>query len=331
VRALQLSAADFHSLAEKHPELRVMLTNVLADRLGRATYDGLSGKDIHGYRIVRCLGRGGMGIVYEATQLATGKTVAVKMMSHVLLYQPNALQRFRREADTLKSLRHDSIAQLYERFAAFNTQFLAMEFCEGTTVDQLIAAHGPLDESVVRKIIGQLAGALRYVHSLGLIHRDIKPSNVLLKRSGLVKLLDFGLVKFVPDSRHGKASEADTTAQSVAIVGTPRYMAPEQFALGAVDHRADLYGLACVAYEMLAGRPLVDSSDLFGIIREKLAFVLPPPAEIGRGITSEMHDFLARGLEHRPEKRVIDLDRLASWAGPVEGDTDQGSRAPGRP
>jgi eukaryotic-like serine/threonine-protein kinase len=332
VRSLLLLAADFHKLAETHPELRVMLTNVVADRLGRTTYDGLSGKDIHGYRILRCVGRGGMGIVYEATQLATGDTVALKMLSHLLLYQPAALQRFRREADTLKSLRHDSIAQLYDRFAAYTTQFLVMEFCEGTTVDQLIAARGPLEECVVRKVIGQLASALDYVHALGLAHRDLKPSNVMLARSGLVKLLDFGLAKFDPGWRGANASDADTMSQSIAFIGTPRYMAPEQFGRAGADHRVDVYGLACVAFEMLSGRPLFEAPDFLGIIQAKLGFVLPPPAEIGRGVTIEMHEFLARGLEHRPEKRVVALDRLAAWAGPVEIDAlAPADSDPGRP
>jgi CRP-like cAMP-binding protein len=320
VRALLLSTADFHAVARKHPEVRMVLTNVVADRLGRFTYDGLGGKDIHGYRIVRGIGRGGMGIVYKASRLATGEAVAMKMMNHRLLYQPGALQRFKREADTLKSLHHDSIARLYECFGAYNTQFLVMEFCEGSALNQLIS-RGPLEEKAVRNIIGQLAVALRYVHSHGLIHRDIKPSNVMLSRSGAVKLLDFGLAKFDPVLAvitDAESSEGGGLSRSFALLGTPRYMAPEQFAHGAADHRVDLYGLACVAYEALTGRVMVQASDLYGVIEEKLRFVLPPATAIGGGVTDEMHQFLARGLNHRPEKRTIDLDQLAAWAGPVQ-------------
>jgi tRNA A-37 threonylcarbamoyl transferase component Bud32 len=318
VRSLLLSAADFHAVADRYPEVRMLLTSVVADRLGTATYDGLGGKDIHGYRIDRCVGRGGMGIVYEATRLATGEIVAVKMMNHRLLYQPGALRRFKREADALKSLHHNSIARLYECFGAYKTQFLVMEFCEGSTLNVLIPRGQPLAEKVVRNIIGQLAVALGYVHSRGLIHCDLKPSNVMVSRSGLVKLMDFGLVGFDPIRDYGRASNVSTTSRSFALVGTPHYMAPEQFARGAPDQRVDLYGLACLAYEMLSGRALFEASDLFGIIREKLRFVLPSPAEIGLGVTIEMHEFLARGLDHRPENRTIDLDRLAEWAGPVD-------------
>jgi eukaryotic-like serine/threonine-protein kinase len=318
VRSLLLSAADFHRVADKHPEVRILLTSIVADRLGMATYDGLGGKDIHGYRIDRCVGRGGMGIVYEATRLATGEIVALKMMNHRLLYQPGSLHRFKREADALKSLHHDSIARLYECFSAYNTQFLVMEFCEGSSLNFLISRRQPLDEKVVRNIIGQLAVALRYVHSRGLIHCDLKPSNVMLNRSGFVKLLDFGLAGFDPVCDLGRGPKVSTLSRSFALAGTPQYMAPEQFAWGAPDPRVDFYGLACLAYEMLSGCALFEASDLFGIIREKLRFVLPSPSEIGLGVTIEMHEFLARGLDHRPERRTIDLDRLAAWAGPID-------------
>ena len=315
VRALRLSVADFDRAAAANPEVRLLLTNVVADRLGAATYDGLSGKDIHGYRIVRCVGRGGMGIVYEATRLSSGETVAVKMLKHSLLYHLGAIQRFRQEADALKSLHHESIARLYEYFAAYGTHFLVMEFCAGSTLQELIAGGRPLDERVVRHIVGQLAGALQNVHTHGLIHSDIKPSNVMIGRDGLVKLLDFGLVR---TGATWLASSASASTQSVDLKGTLRYMAPEQFNKhDPIDRRVDLYGLACLAYEALSGRPVVDASDLEGIIGQKLGFVLPAPKEIGLGISEEMYTFLAQGLNRHPEQRMIDLEKVARWAGPV--------------
>jgi eukaryotic-like serine/threonine-protein kinase len=322
VRALFLSAADFHRLAEAHPELRVVLTYVLADRLGRSSYDGLSGKDIHGYRILRCVGRGGMGIVYEGASLATGSTVALKMMNHALLYQPAAIKRFRGEAEALRSFQHPSIARLYDHFAAYQTEFLVMEFCEGVTLDHRIASHGPVPEAVVRKIVGQLAETLHYVHQLGQTHNDLKPSNVMIDRSGRAKLLDFGLARFGQSGAEGTVAEATTVSQPVGLVGTLRYMAPEQFSGAATDYRVDVYGLACVAYELLTGRPVVTASDLFGIIGAKHSFVLPEPHLIGPGITTDMRTFLAHGLETQPEKRTVDLRRVAQWAGPIEWPVD---------
>jgi len=318
VRARLLTASEFHDLADSHPEVRVLLTNMVADRLGQATYDGLGGKDIEGYRIDRCIGRGGMGIVYEARRLATGETVALKMMNHRLLYAAGAIRRFKREAAMLQTLDHVSIPRLYECFAAYRTQFLAMEFCEGSTLQEIVSSRGPLDEPIVRRIVGQLAIALRYVHAQGVVHRDLKPSNVMLTRSGHVKLLDFGIV-MSPPTQHDSTSTTDLTV-SPRFVGTMRYMAPEQFSREPIDHRADLYGLACVAFEALSGRPAIKALNLLEVIQEKMSFVLPPADQIGPGVTPEMHQVLARGFEPRRDQRVVDLDALSAWAGPIDLD-----------
>jgi serine/threonine-protein kinase len=163
-----------------------------------------------------------------------------------------------------------------------------------------------------------LAAALQYVHARGFVHRDLKPSNVVLGSSGQVKLLDFGLV--APDLAAGSEAEYDASTASApgGIAGTPAYMAPEQFDNKPVDSRVDIYSLACIAFECLAGRPVAHSRDLFGAIQEKLRFELPAAERIGRGVTSEMRDFLARGLETRREQRRVDLERIAGWAGPVD-------------
>jgi serine/threonine protein kinase len=331
VQALRLSTDDFRKASTANPEMRVLLTNVLADRFGRAAYDGLGGKDLHGYRVGRCVGRGGTGIVYEATRAATGETVALKMLNHRLLYQPGAIQRFRQEAETLKALRHDAIARLYECFAAYGTHFLVMEFCEGATLKDLMAHRRPIAEPIVRRMVGQLAGALQALHQIGLIHRDVKPSNVMIGPTGLVKLLDFGLVKTDASWPDGTGSNARTVSQSGTFHGTPRYMAPEQFQYGPIDYRVDVYGLACVAFEALAGRPVVEASDLFGIVEEKIRFALPPAADIGRGISDEMHEFLTKGLDTSPRNRTVRLETLAAWAGPVEMPAPPASLPPDAP
>ena len=318
MRALRLPSAEFDRLALRHPDLRVVLTNVVADRLGWARHDGLGGKDIHGYRIVQCVGRGGMGVVYEAQRLATGNTVALKMMNHRLIYEPGALRRFRREASILKTLQHPSLAQLYEYFSAYKTEFLAMEFCHGTALNQVLAARRPIAEPIVRRMLGQLAQALSYVHSRGVIHRDLKPSNTIVNRDGTMKLIDFGIVKFDPASGIPRDADAELGSRPGAVVGTARYMAPEQFSGGAVDRRVDFYGLACIAFEALAGRPVVEAQEMLAALCEQAAFILPPRERIGDGISAEMHELLASGLAASPEKRTLDLDRIAAWAGPVE-------------
>lgn len=319
VRACLLSVDDFDALALQYPELRALLTDVVAERLGQSPYDSLSGKDVNGYRIVRCVGRGGMGIVYEAVQLAGGGRVALKMMNHRLLYQPKAIQRFQREADTLKSLSHRAIARLYGRFTAYKTQFLVLEFCPGTTLSAVMSAHGRMDESTVRQIVGQLADVLQYVHDRGVIHQDMKPSNVMLSDSGQVKLLDFGIAIVDRTASPSRGVNDATTTPFIPMerLGTPRYMAPEQFGSQELDHRADWYGLATIAYEALAGRPAVEATDLFAIIKERQEFVLPPASQIGQGVSREMHDFLVNALQPRREDRTVDMRQLAKWASPV--------------
>jgi CRP-like cAMP-binding protein len=317
VQALQLLASDFHVLTDRHPDLRVMLTEVVADRLGHSRFDGLTGKDIHGYQIVQCVGRGGMGVVYEATRHATGESVALKMMNHRLIYQPSSLRRFRREAAVLQTLDHPSLARLYESFSAYRTEFLAMEFCHGQTLTQLIAARGRLGEHLVRPMLGQLAVALKYVHERGVVHRDLKPSNIMFARNGGIKLLDFGIVTVEENS---DLWETQKTTSHPRMLGTPRYMAPEQFTRNATDRRVDYYGLASIVFEMLSGRPIIAASDAFDVIREHAHFTLPNRNDIGQRVSQEMYEVLSCGLEHDPEKRMLDLDRLAEWAAPVDLD-----------
>ena len=314
MRFLKLSAADFHLLAGRHPDLPLVLTEVVTERLGHGRYDGLGGKDVHGYQIVQCVGRGGMGVVYEARQAGSDRKVALKMMNHRLIYQLSALRRFQREAAILETLDHPSIARLYECFPAYRTEFLAMEFCEGKTLSQLIASRGPLLEDLVRPMLGQLAGALRYVHGRGIVHRDLKPSNIVLTGQGSIKLLDFGIVTVEMDSDLWVTWK--TSSRPVGMIGTPRYMAPELFSRRVADRRADFYGLACVAFEALSGRSLIEATDVFEIMREHANFVLPPREAIGN-VSEDLYAVLAAGLEHDPEKRVLDLDRLAAWAAPI--------------
>lgn len=312
VNALALAADEFHGLARRHPELGIVLTNLIADRLGRANWDILGGKVFEGYEILQCVGRGGMAVVYEARETAHDRRVALKMMSHRLVYDVASLTRFRQEAEIVQKLDHQNIARLFGRFSAYGTHLLVMEFVDGPGLDQIVKERAPVAETHVRSIVGQLASALQYVHERNLLHRDIKPSNVMLTRDGVIKLMDFGLAKPLVNL------DDRTITHEHALIGTPSYMAPEQLSGEELDSRADVYGLACLAYTLLTGRRLFDSSNLLDLARAKLSSSLPAADQIGFGVSAEMHEFLLKGLAPARDDRLADLDAQTGWAAPLD-------------
>jgi hypothetical protein len=308
VRALVVPTVEFDRLAVRHLELGAVLTNLIADRLGQGANDGFGGKQVEGFRILQCVGRGGMSVVYRAQEEATGELVALKMMSYRLIYNAEALARFRQEARILGGLDHVNIARLKRLFPAFNTYFLVMELCDGVDLRQLVKERGPLRESQVRPILGQLALALEYVHKRGFVHRDLKPGNVMITRAGEVKLTDFGLAMtaVVLDDR--------TNTEHYGVMGTPAFMAPEQLMGGPLDRRTDLYALACLVYELLTGRHLFKAKKLYELADEKQALQLPPAAEIGGGISADLYEFLRDALRVNPDERPASAAAFVGWA-----------------
>lgn len=325
LRALLVPTPEFDRLAVRHLELRVVLTELVAERLGRGANDGFGGKQVEGFRILRCAGRGGMSVVYRAQEEATGELVALKMMSYRLIYDSGALARFKREAEILHGLDHENIARLKRLFPAYNTYFLVMEFCEGVDLRRWVSSRGPLAESQVRRILGQLARALEYVHQRGFVHRDLKPGNVMITRDGDVKLTDFGIA--VPEV----VLDDELATGRHTVLGTPAFMAPEQLAGGPLDRRTDIYALACLAYELLTGRHLFTAKNLHELARQKLRMQLPPAADIGEGIGTDLHEFLQSALRGNPEERPASLAPLVAWAArcdpPPEDPVDEQSRS----
>ena len=309
VRVRVLPAAVFHELARQHPEVSVVLTQLVARRLGSAERDALAGKTLGGYRIVRRLGRGGMAVVYEARSADANECVALKMMSHRLVYDDAARVLFQQEADLIASFRHPNIVRLFGRFAAFHTCFMVMEFCDGDSLDNILRRHGPLPQSECRALVGQLARGLAYAHAAGVIHRDLKPSNVLVNRSGDVQLTDFGLAL--------TAADRDAPAGRV-VVGTPQYMPPEQLAGGRLDPAADYFSLGCVIWELLTGRPLIHETHFTDILRRHADWQIPNIRQQAPEIDPDWEDLLRHCLPAQADARHPDLTHLASWAAPVD-------------
>ncbi|MEZ6017078.1 MAG: protein kinase [Planctomycetota bacterium] len=336
VQVLHLSAADFDEIAARHAELAVVLTEIMADRLGGKRQDMLGGKRVEGYRVLRCLGRGGMAVVYkaiaetqaetreEAAEVANGEAagaarvraadegvVALKMMNHRLLFHPGAKARFQREADILMSLSHENITRVARCFSAYRTSFLVMEYCDGAALSEYIPERGPIPEAEVRALIGQLSRALRYLHGQGIVHRDLKPSNILLTLHGDIKLTDFGLAR---QWAAGAVNAGLTTTG--AVIGTPFYMPPEQMLGEEIGYSSDLYALGCVALEMLLGRVPFRSRDLGSLIDEKQHFEVPHENDAGVAFSPELRAVLERCMDQDPSAPSLQLEALSDWARP---------------
>jgi streptogramin lyase len=265
-----------------------------------------------GYRIVGMIGRGGMGVVYRATQLALDRPVALKLVAPELAEDSEFRERFKRESRLAASIDHPNVITIHEAGEAAGQLYISMRFVEGTDLGALVAREGPLDPVRAACVVAQVAAALDAAHARGLVHRDIKPANVLVEWRDAEErayLTDFGLTK-----RSDAGSELTRTGQ---WVGTLDYAAPEQVAGGAIDARADVYALGCVLYKALAGGAPFggreDVAKLYAHVNEE-----PTPVTEGRPeLPSELDEVLRRALAKSPEDRFAsagDLGRAARAA-----------------
>ena len=294
VTAKFLPVAVFDHLASEYPVISRVLTDLLAERLGQQGHDALAGKTLDQFRIARRLGKGGMAIVYEAEHLHTALPVALKMMSHRLVYDLNALKLFQREARIIEGFNHPNIIRMIGRFKAFRSFFIVMEYCDGTPLDQIVRQDGPLVPDRFCDIFRQLCDALAYAHERNVVHRDLKPSNVMLTADGRVKLMDFGLANPLDNA---------TPEHEGVIAGTPRYMAPEQLRGDEVDTRADLFSLGCTAWKLLTGKDLIAHRSLAGIQKCHNNWAVPRFQNVPQPVA----DFLQTCLEFAPENRTVNL------------------------
>jgi serine/threonine protein kinase len=306
--------------------------------------------------ILECLGRGGMGVVYKARQKSLNRLVALKLLAPERADDPQFAARFEKEARALAALSHPNIVAIYdfgvvqcsaavpaapdtghqetEQRAAGETPallyFFLMELVDGVTLRQLLTKERVSTREALA-IVPQICDALQFAHDQGIVHRDIKPENILMDRLGRVKVADFGLAKIVegrdaPLGRPDRSSHPDgigarrdnpTLTDAGKVMGTPQYMSPEQIqAPGEVDHRADIYALGVVFYQMLTG-------ELPG---KKLT---PPSKKVH--IDVRLDEVVLRALEKKPELRYqqasilkTQLETIASGSGPESAQTEWG-------
>ena len=311
VHAAIIAKDDFEKLVGKYPTLSIALSELIAERVGTLTIDVLCGKTINGYYVKHRLGRGSMGIVYKAIDTARGCEVALKMLRHDLTFNRQATQRFQREAEIVQALDHPNIVHVFGQFEAYHTNFIAMEFCDGPTLSQFIQVHGALPVHVTKAILGQLAAALLCAHEAEVAHRDLKPANVMLQRDGVIKLTDFGLARYV-SVQHSSLTGLGQ------ILGTPRYMAPEQLGGDRGDSRVDLYALGCVTWELITGGPLFPARRFDELMRQRFRWSFPPVEEIPGDLDEDLYSLMAQCLTDDPEDRVFQLSSICSWAALID-------------
>lgn len=254
------------------------------------------------FRIEREIGTGGMGTVYLATHLGLDRPVAVKIIKREFAGDADVADRFLREARTMAKLHHPHAAMIFDAGnLPDGRHFIVMEFVEGETLSQVLSREGRFSPSRAVEIATQVCDVLEEAHRLGIIHRDLKPSNILLGKRG-VCVLDFGVAKVLASSAESTATHASTG--SGQLVGTPRYMSPEQCLGQRVGARSDLYSLGVLLYEMLAGRPpFIDPLQSALLVKQATAPAPPLPRlrqDIPRSLALAVHSLLAKRPEDRP-------------------------------
>jgi eukaryotic-like serine/threonine-protein kinase len=256
------------------------------------------------YEILSVLGRGGMGQVYRARHVKLGRVVAIKVLPEEVAAQRERLARFEQEARLASSLNHPNIITIHDVAEHDGTIYIAMELVEGRTLRQLYS-DGPLATERALEVAIQLTEGLSKAHSAGIVHRDLKPENVMVTADGLVKILDFGLAKALEPAAPVDAEDptmAYLTMEGL-LVGTPRYMSPEQIGQGTVDHRSDQFSFGILLFEMLAAKLPFDGPSLASLITAISHDSAPPLEPIRRDIPKALARLVRRCLAKNPDDR----------------------------
>ncbi len=282
------------------------------------------------YKIVAELGRGAMGTVYHGIDETIERPVALKTLNAELPAEilGEVRERFLREAKSAGQLNHPNIVTIYEFGQDGNTAFIAMEFLEGKSLQQVIR-EGRLPFATIVDLVAQIAEGLDYAHRFGVVHRDIKPANIMVSPHGLAKLTDFGIARI----------ESSSMTQTGAMLGSPKYMSPEQVLGQPADGRADIFSLGVVLYEMLAARTPFETPDatVFSLMQRIVTVPHDPILVAVPGTPPAFEAILTRALAKRPEQRyqragefANDLRNFKSVAGPaaLSADADKTTLLP---
>ncbi len=276
-----------------------------------------------GYFVTRILGRGGMGIVYTAEHLRTGREVAIKVLPEASSADPKALLRFKREARLAAGLDHPNVIAVLELGQRDDVHYMVMERADAGSMADILQVSGALDPTEATRIVADVCRGLSAAHAAGIVHRDIKPANILLTDENAVKLGDFGLARCIDQG-------GEMVTQVGHVVGTPSFMSPEQCQSEPVDARTDIYALGATYYALLTGRgPYAVSTTMPLVMFAHCYHAVPDPRDILPGLPEACAAIVRRAMSKDPSCRYQTAEEmLADLEAQVSGSATRAETGP---